>query len=151
MEFGAFLDFVAILAPQQQKKRKPKDSILPRWGVKKQQSLFSPPKESFGKSKGVWVDFVFKVGGKIGWVDFWVQSRSQNRFVTILNPYMGGGEATDTFSPLDRCSNRCSNRRSNRCSNRRSNPRSNRRSNRRLTHVRVYAHLFDIFGNFKNF
>ena len=58
---SAFLDFVAILAPQQQKKRKPKDSILPRWGEKNDRVCF-PQKESFGKSKLV---FLFKVGAKI--------------------------------------------------------------------------------------
>ena len=46
LEFGAFLDFVAILAPQQQKKRKPKDSILPRWGEKNDRVCF-PPKRIF--------------------------------------------------------------------------------------------------------
>ena len=66
LEFGAFLDFVAILAPQQQKKRKPKDSILPRWGEKNDRVCF-PQKESFGKSNLVYV-----------------KSRSQNRFLTTL-------------------------------------------------------------------
>ena len=71
----------------------------PPLGGKKTTEFVFPQKESFGKSKGVWVDFVFKVGGKIGWVDFCVQSRKQNRFVTILNPYMGGGRLLTPFPP----------------------------------------------------
>ena len=53
--------FRCNLAPHQQKKRKPKDSILPRWGEKNDRVCF-PQKESFGKSKFV---FMFKVGAKI--------------------------------------------------------------------------------------
>ena len=60
-------------------------------GEKKTTEFVFPQKESFGKSKVVWVDFVFKIGAKICWVGFCVQSRRQNRFVTILNPYMGRG------------------------------------------------------------
>ena len=83
--------------PPAEKKAKTKRFYTPPLGGKKTTEFVSPPKESFGKSKGVWVDFVFKVGGKIGWVDFCVQSRSQNRFVTILNSYMGGGGYSHLF------------------------------------------------------
>ena len=64
MEFGAFLDFVAILAPQQQKSENQKILYSPV-GEKKTTEFVFPPKESFGKSKVVWVDFVLKVGVKI--------------------------------------------------------------------------------------
>ena len=43
--------FRCNLAPQQQKKRKPKDSILPRWGEKKRQSLFSPKKNLLAREQ----------------------------------------------------------------------------------------------------
>ena len=53
---------------------------------------------------------MFKVGAKIDFWPFYVQSRSQNRSVTILNLYMGGGGEL-TVSPLDRrfdpCLDRC--------------------------------------------
>ena len=45
---------------------------------------------------------MFKVGGKIEFWLFYVQSRSQNRCVTILNLYMGGergGRGTDKLPP----------------------------------------------------
>ena len=73
---------------------------------------------------------MFEVGGKIDFWKFYVQNRSQNRSVTILNLYMGGGaELTDfppsihvfihVFTPVS-------------------------------TPVWVYAHLFDFSGNFRN-
>ena len=46
---------------------------------------------------------MFKVGSKIDFWPFYVQSSSQNRCVTILNLYMGGGRGTHRFSPLHRC------------------------------------------------
>ena len=91
--------FRGNFGPPAAKKAKTKRFYTPPLGGKKTTEFVSPQKESFGKSKGVWVDFVFKVGGKIGWVDFCVQSRSQSRFVTILNPYMGGGRLLTNFPP----------------------------------------------------
>ena len=38
-------------SPPAAKKWKPKDSILPRWGVKKQQSLFPPQKNLLARAK----------------------------------------------------------------------------------------------------
>ena len=40
---------------------------------------------------------MFKVGAKIDVWPFYVQSRSQNRSVTILNLYMGGGGLLTPF------------------------------------------------------
>ena len=57
-------------SPPAAKKVKTKRFYTPPLGGKKTTEFVSPQKESFGKSKGVWVDFLFKVGGKIGWVDF---------------------------------------------------------------------------------
>ena len=45
------------LAPQKQKKRKPKDSILPRWGEKKQRVFCFHPKRIFwhvSEARGKW-------------------------------------------------------------------------------------------------
>ena len=42
---------------------------------------------------------MFEVGAKIDFWHFYVQSRSQNRSVTILNLYMGGGGELTVFPP----------------------------------------------------
>ena len=120
------------------KKWKPKDSILPRWGEKNDRVCF-PPKESFGKSKLV---FMFKVGAKIDIWPFYVQSRSQNRRVTILNLYMGGKKGYSPFPPSTDASTHASPPASTDASTPASTPAS--------TDVRVYAHLLNFFGNFKN-
>ena len=44
LEFRPSRVFRANLASSRQKKRKPKDSILPRWGVKIQRVFYSPKK-----------------------------------------------------------------------------------------------------------
>ena len=101
-------------------------SILPRWGEKKRQSLFPPKKNLLARAK----QFRFKVGAKIDFWPFYVQSRSQNRSVTILNLYMGGGRGTHRFPPSIHVWT----------------PTSTDAS----TPVGVYAHLLNFFGNFKN-
>ena len=90
----------------------------PPLGRKKRQSLFSPKKNLLARAK----QFMFEVGAKIDFWHVYVQSRSQNRSVTILNLYMGGGRLLTPF------------------------PHSTPVS----THARVYPHLFDFFGNFRN-
>ena len=54
---------------------------------------------------------MFEVGAKIDFWHFYVQSRSQNRSVTILNLYRGGGRGLHRFSPLHPCLDRCLDRR----------------------------------------
>ena len=81
-------------------------------------------------SKLIFDHFVFKVGVKIDFWQFYVQSISQNRSVTILNLYMGGGGQLTVFPVSIDVSTDVS------------TPVS--------TPVRVYPHLFDFFGNFKN-
>ena len=85
---------------------------------------------------------MFKVGAKIDVWQFYVQSRSQNRSVTILNLYMGGGRGTHRFPPSTPVSTDVSTDVST--------PVSTDASTDASTPVRVYAHLFDFFGNFKN-
>ena len=57
-------------SPPAAKKAKTKRFYTPPLGGKKTTEFVFPQKESFGKSKLVWADFVFKVGLKICWVDF---------------------------------------------------------------------------------
>ena len=68
---------------------------------------------------------MFKVGVKIDFWHFYVQSRSQNRSVTILNLYMGG-EGNSPFPPLHPCFDR----RLDRCLDRCLDPRLDRRLDR---------------------
>ena len=89
--------------PPAEKKAKTKRFYTPPLGRKKRQSLFSPQKNLLARAK----QFMFEVGATIDFWHFYVQTRSQNRSVTILNLYMGGGggELTvfpppSTFGPL---------------------------------------------------
>ena len=82
--------------PPAEKKAKTKRFYTPPLGRKKRQSLFPPKKNLLARAK----QFMFEVGAKIDVWPFYVQTRSQNRSVTILNLYMGGGRGTHRNSPF---------------------------------------------------
>ena len=81
---------------------------------------------------------MLKVGAKTDFWPFYVQSRSQNRSVTILNLYMGGGGELTDFPPSIDVSTPVS------------TDASTDASTPASTDVRVYAHLFS-FSFFKSF
>ena len=81
--------------PPAEKKAKTKRFYTPPLGRKKRQSLFPPKKNLLARAK----QFMFEVGAKIDVWPFYVQSRSQNRSVAILNLYMGGGGDLTVFPP----------------------------------------------------
>ena len=87
--------FRCNFSPPAAKKAKTKRFYTPPLGRKKRQSLFSPKKNLLARAK----QFMFEVGAKIDVWPFYVQSRSQNRSVTILNLYMGGGGELTVFPP----------------------------------------------------
>ena len=80
------------------KKAKTKRFYTPPLGGKKTTEFVSPPKESFGKSKLVWVDFVCKVGVKIDlwplWTHIWEGGGYSHLFLSrpmlkpMLNPML---------------------------------------------------------------
>ena len=90
---------------------------------------------------------MFKVGAKIDVWPFYVQSRSQNRSVTILNLYMGGGGELTGFPPSIDVSTDVSTPVSTDVSTDVSTPVSTDVSTDAFTDVRVYAHLlsFSVF------
>ena len=83
---------------------------------------------------------MFEVGAKIDGWPFYVQSRSQNWPVTILNLYMGGGRATHRFPPSIHVFTDASIPVSTDVSTDVSTPVS--------TDVGVYAHLLNFSGKF---
>ena len=121
-------------SPPAAKKAKTKRFYTLLLGRKKRQSSFSPKQNLLARAK----QFMFEVGAKIDVWQFYVQSRSQNRSVTTLNLYMGGGRGTHRFPPSTDVSTPVS------------TDVSTPVSTDVSTDVRVYAHLFDFFGNFKN-
>ena len=86
---------------------------------------------------------MLKVVAKIDFWSFYVQSRNQNRCVTILNLYMGGGGLLTPFPPSIHASIHASTDASTDASIHASTDVS--------TDVRVYPHLLNFSGNFKDF
>ena len=103
--------FRGNFSPPAAKKAKTKRFYTPPLGRKKRQSLFPPKKNLLARAK----QFMFEVGAKIDVWPFYVQTRSQNRSVTILNLYMGGGRGLHRCSPLHRRLDRCLDPRLDRC------------------------------------